>query len=564
MRPRAAAVISLMIAVSVLGQNGEPVDTAAIEKIKAEAQRQSQAIEIARNLTDVYGPRLTNSPSARTAVEYVRKKLVGWKLDDVRLEPWNFGNGWTNDKFSVKLVSDPSLQLLAYPKAWTAGTNGPVSAEVVEAIIRTEADFDRLRGKLRGKFVMILPAPALPSSSAVAAGPKRFTDEQLAAMTNAPEQLPQRPASAAPPAAAAAPAPPAEEAGFFSWVENALSAAPAQPAGPIKSPARPANAQSITRERVTQFYFEEGVAAMIEPAPVRDGAILTVTATGETNAWKKDAKSSKAPPQIVIAADQYGKILERIQNQAPVNLEITIANTYLTMDTTSSNVVADIKGTDKADEFVVLGAHLDSMHTGKGATDNAAGVAVVMEAARILRALGLPMRRTVRLGLWTGEEQGLLGSRAFVDKYLLNRPIMQTRAAHAKLSAYFNVDNGTGAIRGVYMQDNAAIVPIFQAWMAPLKSLGVTTLAARSVGGTDHLSFDSVGLPGFQFIQDPIEYDSRTHHTNLDTFDKLLPEDLMKNAAIVASFVFLTANRDELLPRKPLPRSVHPAGSPVP
>jgi Zn-dependent M28 family amino/carboxypeptidase len=268
---------------------------------------------------------------------------------------------------------------------------------------------------------------------------------------------------------------------------------------------------------------------------------------------------------VVIAADQYGKIMEMVEKaSSPVMLEVDIRNTYLTTDPNSFNVVADIKGTDKADELVVLGAHLDSWHLGKGATDNAAGVAVVMEAVRILKALGLSMRRTVRLGLWTGEEEGLLGSRAFIDKYFINRPIAQTKAGHSKLSAYFNVDNGTGAIRGVYMQGNTAIHPIFEAFIAPLKSLGVTTLSARSVGGTDHLSFDNAGLPGFQFIQDPIEYDSLTHHSHLDTFERLLGEDLAKNAAIVASFVYLTANRDEPLPRKPLPRSIRPAGSAVP
>jgi carboxypeptidase Q len=204
----------------------------------------------------------------------------------------------------------------------------------------------------------------------------------------------------------------------------------------------------------------------------------------------------------------------------------------LTQAPTSFNVVADIKGTDKADELVVRGDHLDSWHLGKGATDNA--------------------------------EEGLLASRAFIDSYFINRPIAQTKAGHSKLSAYFNVDNGTGAIRGVYMQGNTAINPIFDGFMAPLKSLGMTTLSARSVGGRDHVSFDGAGRPGFQFIQDPIEYETRTHHTDQDAFERLLAEDLTKNASNIASFACLTAYRDEPLPRKPLPRSIRPAGSPVP
>jgi Zn-dependent M28 family amino/carboxypeptidase len=243
---------------------------------------------------------------------------------------------------------------------------------------------------------------------------------------------------------------------------------------------------------------------------------------------------------------------------------VDIKNTYQTVDQLAFNVIGEIKGTDNATEFVVLGAHLDTWHLGKGATDNAAGVAVVMEAVRLLKSLALPMRRTVQIGIWTGEEQGMLGSMAFVDKYFFQRPIRQLRPGHAKLSVYFNVDNGTGAIRGVNMQGHTQIKPIFEAWMAPFKSMGMTTLADRSVGGTDHMSFENIGLPGFQFIQDPIEYDTVTHHSNKDTFDRLQKDDLMKNAAIVASWVYLAANRAEMLPRKPLPAGVYPAGSPVP
>ena len=554
-------------------QSPEKVNLDALAKIKAEASRQSQLMEVARNITTVSGPRITNSPNVRAAGDYARKKLVEWKLDDVHLETWNFGNGWTNDKFSIRLDSDPSLNLLAYSKAWTPGSNGPITAEAVDAVIRTEADFARLRGTLKGKFAMILPGPSSPLTPATATLTyKRFSDEELAKMAAgqsaasaaAPAAAPAQPRPATP-AAAETPAAPAPEAGFFAWVENALSAPAAQPTGAVaprpNTPASPA----ITRDRVTKFYFDEGVAAMIEPGPMtRDQAVVAVTATGETNPWKTDPKTPKVPPQIVIAADQYFKIMQLVTKGSNVSMTMDVKNTYVTTDPLALNVVADIKGTDKADEFVELGAHLDSWHLSTGATDNGAGVAVVMESMRILKAAGFPMRRTVRLGLWTGEEEGLLGSRAFVDKYFLNRPIMQTKAAHAKLSAYFNVDNGTGLIRGVYMQGNKDIMPIFDAWMAPFKSMGMTTLAPVSVGGTDHLSFDNAGLPAFQFIQDPIEYDTKTHHTNLDSYERLLADDLVKNATIVASFVYLAATRDELLPRKPLPSNVHPAGSPVP
>lgn len=562
-----AVLAALILVVPGAAQVSERVNLEAMERIKTEAGRQPQAMEIATALTNTYGPRLTNSPNIRAAGEYLRKKLTEWKLSDVRLEPWNFGNGWTNDKFSLKFSSDPALVPLAHPKAWTPGTPGPLSADVVEAVIRSEADFARLRGTLRGKVVMILPAPTAPVSTSTPPV-NRWTDEALKNLALPPAAAPGSPAPAAVPAApaapSAAPAAPDAETGFFAWVENALSAAPAQATGPVQPAARPANAPALTRDRVTAFYFEEGVAAMIEPGPVRGGALFAITATGEPNPWKKDSKTSKVPPQIVLAADQYAKVFESVQKSGPVRLDLDIQNTYLTADPNAFNVVADIKGTDKADEFVVLGAHMDSWNVGKGATDNAAGTAVMMEAMRILRASGLPMRRTVRLGLWTGEEQGLLGSRAFVDKYFINRPIAQTRPGHEKLSVYFNLDNGTGAIRGIYMQGNPEVAPIFEAWMAPFRSIGMTTLTPRNDGSTDHLSFDNAGLPGFQFIQDSIQYDTLTHHSTMDTLERILPEDLLKNAVIVASFAYSAANRDTPLPRKPLPRSIQPAGSPVP
>jgi Zn-dependent M28 family amino/carboxypeptidase len=249
-----------------------------------------------------------------------------------------------------------------------------------------------------------------------------------------------------------------------------------------------------------------------------------------------------------------------IEKNVPVRLEMNVENKFYDEDQSAWNVVAEIPGTDKADELVMLGAHFDSWHTGTGATDNAAGSAVMMEAVRILKATGLRLRRTVRLALWTGEEQGLLGSRAYVTNHFADRTTMQRKPAHDKFSAYFNVDNGTGAIRGVYLQGNEAIAPVFQAWMEPFKNLGMDTLTIRNTGGTDHQSFDAVGLPGFQFIQDPVEYNSRTHHSNMDVYERVQTPDMMKNAVIVAAFVYHAANRDQLLPRKPLPRPQPTAG----
>jgi Zn-dependent M28 family amino/carboxypeptidase len=261
-----------------------------------------------------------------------------------------------------------------------------------------------------------------------------------------------------------------------------------------------------------------------------------------------------------MAVEHYGRIWRMLDRNVPVRLEMDIQNKFFDDDQNSFNVVGEIRGTDKADEVVMLGAHFDSWHTGTGATDNAAGSAVMMEAMRILKATGLKMRRTVRMALWTGEEQGYLGSRAYVTQHFANRTDMALRPDHSKFSAYFNLDNGTGAIRGVYLQGNEAVAPIFQAWMQPFRNLGMTTLTIRGTGGTDHLAFDEVGLPGFQFIQDPIEYNSRTHHSNMDVYERLQAADLMKDAVIVASFAYHAANREERLPRKPLPQPQRGAG----
>jgi len=576
-----AVICGLSLLLTATAQSPETVDTKVIDRIIA-AEKTSQVMDIAGVLTNTYGARLTNSASVKAAGEYARKKLVEWQLANVRLETFNFGNGWTNDKFSMKLVNEPTVTFLAYSKPWTVGTNGPVTGEVVEGV-RSQADLTSMKGKLRGKFVLVLPAPAPPPDAPATI--QRFTDAQLAQLASAaPAQPATNPPAAAPaagqpvppvPAPAGQPQrgergergegtePPAAEAGFFAWIETALSAAPAQPTN-ARAAAPAANTGMPSRSVVTRFYFDEGVAGMIEPAPVRNGAILAITDTGETVPWKKDPTLTKTPTQIVLGLEDYIKLVGRVKESSPVSLQVDIKNTYQNMDQTAFNVVGEIKGTDKATELVVVGAHLDTVHLGKGATDNAAGVAVVMEAVRLLKVLALPMRRTVQIGLWTGEEQGVLGSMAFVDKYFFQRPIRQLRAGHAKLSVYFNVDNGTGAIRGVNLQGNTQIKPIFEAWMAPFKSMGMTTLSDRSVGSTDHISFDNIGLPGFQFIQDPIQYDSLTHHTDKDTFDRLQKDDLMKNAAIVASWVYLAANRPEMLPRKPLPAGVYPAGSPVP
>jgi Zn-dependent M28 family amino/carboxypeptidase len=309
-----------------------------------------------------------------------------------------------------------------------------------------------------------------------------------------------------------------------------------------------------------QFFAREGVVAVLEPGNGRNdhGAIIV-----QGSNQNRDPKEPPTAAQIVVASEHYNRIARLLDRKMPVTIELNVQSRFVDDTLDAANVLADIPGTDRADEVVMLGAHFDSWHAGTGATDNASGSAVMMEVMRILKTTGLAMRRTVRLALWTGEEQGLLGSRAYVRQQFGDRDTMQLTPAHATLAGYFNMDNGTGAIRGVYLQGNEAIRPTFAAWMEPFRNLGMTTLTIRNTGSTDHVPFDEVGLPGFQFIQDPVEYGTHSHHTNMDLYDRIQAQDLMKNAVIIASFVYHAANRDDLLPRKALPRP-RPRQTPAP
>ncbi len=323
---------------------------------------------------------------------------------------------------------------------------------------------------------------------------------------------------------------------------------------PPRPPQPPPDKAVVDRQRkqlefnnkLIKFLTDEGAAAWLEPAP-HDGGTMTVMAGGS-----RDPKDPPVLPRLAVDIEHYGRILRTLEKNIPVTLQINIANKFYDDNLDSFNIVAEIPGTDKPDEVVMIGAHFDSWASGTGATDNAAGSAVMMEAMRILKACNAKTRRTVRLALWTGEEEGLLGSRAYVNEHFADRKSGDHKADYANLSAYFNVDNGTGKIRGIYLQGNDAVRPIFEKWMEPFKPEGMTTLSARGTGGTDHVSFDEAGLPGFQFIQDPIEYETRTHHTNMDVYERIQAADLKQMAVIVASFAYMTANAEQLLPRKPL------------
>jgi len=482
-------------------------DASAISRFKDEGMQYSHVMEIMSYLTDVYGPRLTNSPNIRQAAEYAVKALGSWGLSNVHEETWGpFGRGWSNELFEANEISPRHFSLIAYPKAWTRGTPGPVTAEVVYAKIEKEQDFEEFRGKLKDKFVMTAPLRRVdPQSEPLA---HRLTDQELADLA---QPQPPRPP-------------------------------------PNKAERERLIAQREFNRKLVKFLTDEGAAAWLEPS-AHDGGTVTVLSGGP---W--DTKEPVVLPRVAVAIEHYGRIFRTLKQHVPVTLTVNIANKFYDENLDSFNIVAEIPGTDKVDEVVMLGAHFDSWDSGTGATDNAAGSAVMMEAMRILKASGLPVRRTVRLALWTGEEEGLFGSRAYVKEHFADRQNMHLKPEHAKLSAYFNVDNGTGKIRGIYLQGNEAVRPIFEKWMQPFQYMGMTTLASRGTDGTDHVSFDEVGLPGFQFIQDPVEYETRTHHTNMDVYERIQEEDMKQMSVIVASFVYMTANADEELPRKAMPK----------
>ena len=506
-RLQPALALFLSLALSASGQ--EPVDLGVIHQIKTEAFQNPKVMDNVYQLTDVYGPRLTNSPQFRAAGEWVVKQLKEYGLDNVKLEKWGpFGRGWAYTSYSG-YINEPQYQpLIGYPLAWTPGTDGPLTADAVLAPLRTEADLDQYKGKLRGKIVL-RDSPrglALPTDPAG----RRLSDAQLADLSAF--QIPPPPG------------------------RNGREGQPR---------LTPQQARKF-RQRLNQFWKDEGVPLVVRTSSEGDAG--TVYGLGADRASKDNV------PTIVLSAEHYNRIARLLNHKLPVKLTFDVKAQFYDDDPASFNVIAEIPGNAKRDEVVMVGAHFDSWHLGTGATDNAAGDAVAIEVLRILKTLNLKMDRTVRLALWGGEEEGLLGSRAYVKEHFADRATMKLTAEHERFSGYFNLDNGSGKIRGINMQGNDAMRPIFEKWFEPFKDLGAGTIALRNTGGTDHLSFDAVGLPGFQFIQDPLDYNTRTHHSNMDVYDRLQPMDLEQAAAIIASMVYNAATRPEKLPRKPLPK----------
>lgn len=517
------SAIFLVLNLAVWSQ--EKVDLETITRIRYEGFHNSKVMELASGLMDGIGERLTGSPNMKRANEWTRDQLTQMGLVNAHLEAWGpFGRGWANQYINARMLTPDVVPLIVYAKAWTPGTNGVVTGKCIRANIEDKKDFDKYRGKLNGLIVMF---GANAEVKPIAEAPyKRLTDDEL---SNIGEyQIPgERP--------------------------------------PFRM-AEIAKRRQFVKD-LNQFFAEERVLAVIDHSRGSAGGGTVFVQSG--GSYK--AGETTAVPQLTMASEQWNRIARLLDQKKDVSVELNVSNTFYDDDPMQYDTIAEIPGTDKKDEIVMLGAHLDSWQAGTGATDNGAGSVVMMEALRILKALDIKPRRTIRIGLWSGEEEGLLGSQGYVEKHFGSRPPMDdpsmkgmptllrrdagpvtVKPEQAKISAYFNVDNGTGKIRGVYLQENEAVAPIFEEWMKPFKDLGMTTLTMRNTGGTDHLSFDAVGIPGFQFIQDPVEYDTRTHHSNMDVYDRLQPEDLKQISVIVASFVYEAAMRDQMFPRKPI------------
>jgi hypothetical protein len=536
-----------------------------IERIKDEGMNRSQVMKTLSYLSDVIGPRLTASPGMKRSNEWTRDQLAGWGLQNAHLEAWGpFGRGWTLKRFSAQVSEPLNIPLIAYPKAWSPGTNGPLTAEVVYVDAKDEADLQRFKGKLKGAIVLTGKMREVKAHFE-SLGTRR-DEKDLLTLADAPEPRPG--------------------------------------GGRRFNPEQ--RAAALFNARKYQFFQNEGAAVLVDASRAGDGGTIFVQSATVPQPVTEDSFGPNAPrliqsydktapkivPQLVVAVEHYNRMARMIEAGEKLKMTVDLAVDWQDADPMGYNTVAEIPGTDLKDEVVMLGGHMDSWHAGTGATDNGAGVAVAMEAVRILQTLNLKPRRTIRVALWTGEEEGLLGSKAYVAEHFgkietpaaapgatpaaaqpasasaVSTPapspipgVLVTKPEYEKFSAYFNLDNGTGKIRGVYLQGNEAVRALFRQWLMPFRDRpedktapvwAATTLSISNTGGTDHLSFDAIGLPGFQFIQDEIEYDSRTHHSNQDVFDRVQADDMKQAATIMAAFIYNAAMRDEKLPRKPI------------
>ena len=557
--PSSLLIPCTLAAVLCAAAADEKVDLKVVHQIRTEALQSSQVMNHLFRLTDVFGARLTGSPGFAAAAQWAQLTAASWGLENPHLEPWtNFGRGWSYSRLDLHMTKPVYAPLHSVPLAWCGGTDGlvegpalptPLLHEDEESSPWWELDLatigerlqeyrQRWQGKLQGKVVLLnQPRSFTLATNSLA---KRLQDQDLSGLAEAPEPAPSEP---------------------INWVPDRLPRDARKRAALLDNLPLEIQADRWLRwdqafEKVLAFLQKERVLAVLTTDARGPGGLLFAEAAGVPRSH------SALPPVLVVVPEQYNRLWRLAEQGLPVAVALDLTVSLIEAPVTV-NVVAEIPGTTRPDEVVMIGGHLDSWHAGTGATDNAAGCAVILEAMRILKSLGLKMDRTVRMALWSGEEQGLFGSRAYVREHFGDPITLQLKPEHAKLAAYFNVDNGSGKIRGVHLQGNDMVRPIFEAWLAPFKDLGADTLTIRNTDGTDHLSFDSVGLPGFQFIQDPLDYGSRTHHSNADVYDHVQPGDLMQASAVVAAFTYQAATRPEPLPRKTLPSPLPPKPSPA-
>jgi carboxypeptidase Q len=586
-------LLALLVPYAAFGQQPAADPNDPIVRIKDEGMNRSQVMQTLSYLSDVIGPRLTASPNAKRANEWTRDKLTSWGLQNGHLEAWGpFGRGWTLKHFSAQIIEPQDIPLIAYPKAWSPGVKvmpavaapnpkskkmmmaapapppgSVVTADVIYLDARTDADLDKYKGQLKGKIVLMSqPVEVKPLFDAPGT---RRDEKNLLALANAN--------------------PPGPGGGFGG------GGGPRGPGGaPMTAQERQQQLfqQTVFTSKRMNMLVDEGAAVVVDVSPRGTGGTIFVQQATVAQPIPKsleemrtltrlsyyDPKAeAKMVPQITVSAEQYNRMVRMIQQGEKLMMTVDLQVEYQDQDNMGYNTIAEIPGSDLKDEIVMLGGHMDSWHSGTGATDNGAGVAVAMEAVRILQTMGLKPRRTIRIALWTGEEEGLLGSRAYVAQHFgkveggpggggggggfgggggganATPAKLTTLPEYEKFSGYFNLDNGTGKIRGVYLQGNKGVRDLFSQWLMPFQNMGASTITISNTGGTDHQSFDGIGLPGFQFIQDEIEYDTRTHHSNQDVFDRIQADDMKQAATIMAAFVYQTAMRDEKLPRKPAP-----------
>lgn len=503
-------------------------DPELVNAIRDQGLNHSQVMQTLQHLTDRIGPRLTNSPQMREANRWTAEQFKSWGLSNVHQEPYEFGRGWTYDRASIDLLSPRKTSLQAIPLAWTPGTSGTVEAEVVYLDAVNEAELQKYKGKLAGKVVMLNePNDSEEPKREIS---KRYSTAELAEMRNLD----------------------------------------------LKAPASDGvPAEDSLAQRRKGSRFNEARMAFLKAEKVRGALFRSTWDGGLIRVMGQNHRVGKTfpVPGLMLGAEQYNLLARMLERGETPKIAFNVEAKFHDEDTKANNTIAEIPGQGDKPEIVMLGAHLDSWHGATGGVDNGAGVAITMEAIRILKAVNFQPKRTIRIGLWTGEEQGLLGSAAYVEQHFATRPKPAdpkereqpkwmwaspgwpiTRLPdHDLLSVYFNVDNGSGRFRGIAMQGNMGARASFAEWFGQVSDLSEGTLSNNNKGSTDHVSFDTVGLPGFQFIQDPLDYNTRLHHTNVDSFDHAVPEDMKQAATVLAVLVYNAAIADARLPRKPMP-----------